>query len=68
MTVTERKLPGEARSADEVMEDYRRYRSRLNRNDERPTSCVSHPRRRHQIVARLAVPADERSRLQRGRR
>jgi len=30
MTVTERKLPGEARSADDVMEDYRHYRSRLN--------------------------------------
>ena len=30
MTVTERKLAGEARSADEVMEDYRQYRSRLN--------------------------------------
>jgi hypothetical protein len=30
MTVTERKLPGEARSADEVMDDYRQYRSRLN--------------------------------------
>ena len=30
VTVTERNLPGEARSADEVMEDYRQYRSRLN--------------------------------------
>jgi hypothetical protein len=30
MTITKRKLPGEARSADEVMEDYRQYRSRLN--------------------------------------
>jgi hypothetical protein len=30
MTVTERKLPGETRSADEVMEHYRQYRSRLN--------------------------------------
>jgi hypothetical protein len=30
MTVAERKLPGEARAADEVMEDYRQYRSRLN--------------------------------------
>jgi hypothetical protein len=30
MTVTERKLPGESRSADEVMKDYRQYRSRLN--------------------------------------
>ena len=30
MTVTERKLAGDARSADEVMEDYRQYRSRLN--------------------------------------
>jgi hypothetical protein len=30
MTVTERKLAGGARSADEVMEDYRQYRSRLN--------------------------------------
>jgi len=30
MTVTERRLPGEARSTDEVMEDYRQWRSRLN--------------------------------------
>jgi hypothetical protein len=30
MTVAERKLPGETRSADEVMEDYRQYRSRFN--------------------------------------
>jgi hypothetical protein len=30
MTVTERKLPGDGRSADEVMEDYRQYRSRVN--------------------------------------
>jgi hypothetical protein len=30
MTVTERRLPGEARSADEVMEDYRQWRGRLN--------------------------------------
>jgi hypothetical protein len=30
MKVAERKLPSEARSADEVMEDYRQYRSRLN--------------------------------------
>ncbi len=30
MTVAERKPPGEARSADEAMEDYRQYRSRLN--------------------------------------
>jgi hypothetical protein len=30
MTVTEGKLPGEARSANEVMEGYRQYRSRLN--------------------------------------
>jgi hypothetical protein len=30
MTVTERKLSGEVRSTDEVMEDYRQYRSRLN--------------------------------------
>jgi hypothetical protein len=30
VTVTERKLPGEARSADEVMDDYHQYRSRLN--------------------------------------
>ena len=30
MTATERKLPGATRSADEVMEDYRQYRSRLD--------------------------------------
>jgi len=30
MTDAERKLPGVARSADEVMEDYRQYRGRLN--------------------------------------
>jgi hypothetical protein len=29
-SITERTLPGEARSADEVMGDYRQYRSRLN--------------------------------------